>query len=76
MYQPGRLVPKRLRRRLRTPKQDKEDSVTALADWLSLPPMTPDTVRSFLRDPLRAVLPGRDEIDREVPLMVPGLERC
>ncbi|WP_422747621.1 hypothetical protein ACN27E_06675 [Mycobacterium sp. WMMD1722] len=54
--------------------------MTALADWLSLPPMTPDTVRSFLRDPLRAVLPGRDEMTRgvcrEVPLMVPGLERC
>jgi hypothetical protein len=54
--------------------------VTALADWLSLPPMTPETVRSFLRDPLRAVLPskddGRDEIIAEIPLMDSGLERC
>jgi hypothetical protein len=54
--------------------------VTALADWLSLPPMTPETVRSFLRDPLRAVLPGRDDISGQLPpemaLMTSGLERC
>ncbi|MCK0175257.1 MULTISPECIES: hypothetical protein [Mycobacteriaceae] len=53
--------------------------MTALADWLSLPPGTPETVRSFLRDPLRAVLPSRDD-DRdevtEIPLMDSGLERC
>ena len=50
--------------------------MTVLADWLSLPPVTPDTVRSFLRDPLRAVLPGRDGVAQHLPLMTPGLERC
>jgi hypothetical protein len=58
--------------------------VTALADWLSLPPMTPETVRSFLRDPLRAVLSGRDDdrdgvrddSEAQIPLMDSGLERC
>ncbi|MBO0676485.1 hypothetical protein JRC04_03295 [Mycolicibacterium sp. S2-37] len=54
--------------------------MTALADWLSLPPVTPDTVRSFLRDPLRAVLPSRedgsDQLSPQIPLMDSGLERC
>jgi hypothetical protein len=38
--------------------------------------VTPDTVRSFLRDPLRAVLPTRDGVTQHWPLMTPGVERC
>jgi hypothetical protein len=51
-------------------------SVTALQDWLSIPTVNPQTVKTFVFAPLRSVLPGKREVRNEPALLRPGLERC
>ncbi|MEV3904335.1 hypothetical protein AB0K11_18585 [Mycobacterium sp. NPDC050551] len=50
--------------------------MTALQDWLSIPTVTPHSVRTFVFAPLRGVLPGKKEDRTEPTLLRPGLERC
>jgi hypothetical protein len=51
--------------------------MTALQDWLTIPPRTPRTIRALMRAPLSIVLPGRRlEADRTPRLLNPGVERC
>ncbi|MCV7171615.1 MULTISPECIES: hypothetical protein [Mycolicibacterium] len=50
--------------------------MTALQDWLSIPTVTPQSVKTFVFAPLRSVLPGKKEDRSEPTLLRPGLERC
>jgi hypothetical protein len=50
--------------------------VTALQDWLSFAPVTPEAVKNFVARPLRSVLPVKRETRYDLRLLRPGLERC
>ncbi|MGA5467123.1 hypothetical protein [Mycobacterium sp. NPDC050041] len=50
--------------------------MTALQDWLSIPTVTPQSVKTFVFAPLRSVLPSKREDRGEPTLLRPGLERC
>ncbi|WP_168433759.1 MULTISPECIES: hypothetical protein [unclassified Mycolicibacterium] len=51
--------------------------MTALQDWLTIPPRTPRTIRALVCAPLRIVLPSRPpEAGRAPRLLSPGVERC
>jgi hypothetical protein len=50
--------------------------VTALQDWLSFSPVTPESVKNFVYGPLRSVLPVKRDDSYELRLLQPGLERC
>jgi len=52
--------------------------MTALQDWLSTSPVTPDTIKAALRDAWRGLTADHDMavLDEEPQLMGRGLERC
>ena len=49
--------------------------MTALQDWLSISPVTPQTVKSFVWGFLRTAAPAAP-VRREPKAMRRGLERC
>jgi hypothetical protein len=50
--------------------------MTALQDWLSIRPVTPDSIKAVIRDAWRGLTSEQDEPAAEPQLMGRGLERC
>ncbi len=61
-----------------------QKSMTALQDWLSYSPVTPDSIKAVIRDAWRGLTmddttddnPVIDDLVAEPQLMGRGLERC